>query len=141
MKTTKTKRVYEKLKKDFASRYTPKVVKPYEFWGKVVKVIDGDTLDIEIELGFEIKAKHRFRLIGVDAPEIRGVKKDSREYKEGKKALEYLEQIIPPGTWVEVRTYAKRREIYGRWLCEIFINGLNLNEDVIKKGYAEVYKA
>ena len=139
MPTTASDQIMGSIKTQYSNTHETKAVNPYQYWGKVVRVVDGDTVDIEVELGFEVKFFGRFRLIGVDTPEIFGVKKSSEEYKQGKKAAEYVESVIPPGTWVEIRTYAGPREKYGRWLCEIFVDGSNLNQDLIDKGYAQKY--
>ena len=140
MATTKSKRIYEKLKSDHKPTYKTKNIEPYQYWGKVVRVVDGDTIDFSIALGFDIEILRRVRLIGVNTPEIHGVKKTSKEYAEGKKAAEYVESVLPPGTWVELKTYSTGpREKYGRWLCEIFIDGRDFNRELIEKGYVAKY--
>jgi len=138
-RTTKSNQIYNKLKSDYKPIYKTKNIEPYQYWGEVVKVVDGDTVDFNIALGFDIETFKRVRLFGVDAPEIHGVKKTSKEYTEGKKAAEYVESVLPPGKWVELRTFAGPREKYGRWLCEIFVDGRNFNRELINKGYALEY--
>ena len=139
MSTITADSILNERRAQYSNTYEAKSVNPYQYWGRVARVVDGDTVDIDVELGIEVKLFARFRLIGVDTPEIFGVKKTSEEYKQGIKAAEYVESVIPPGTWVEIRTYSGPREKYGRWLCEIFVNGLNLNQDLIDKGYAQEY--
>lgn len=136
MATTKTKRVYNKLKRDCSAKHKTDFIKPYQYWGKVVKVVDGDTVDFEIAVGFNILISARVRLIGVDTPEIHKVKRTSKEYAKGRKAAKYVERILPPGKWVELRIFTGAREKYGRWLGEVFVDGSNLNEKLIKRGYA-----
>lgn len=115
----------------------PTVVQPYQYWARVERVIDGDTLDLTVELGFETSVKARARLAGVDAPEVYGVRHDSAEYAAGVKAKEFLDQLIPPQSWVEVRTYKSRnREKYGRWICDVFLRGTNVAEELIGRGLA-----
>jgi len=141
MPTTKLKLVYKRVKAEYKPTYETKSTKPYQYWGKVVRVIDGDTIDFVIALGFDIETLKRVRLIGVDTPEIHGVKKTSKEYAEGKKAMEYVESVLTPGRWVELKTYGGPREKYGRWLAEVFVDGKDFNRELIKKGYALEYKS
>ena len=55
----------------------------YRYRAELDRVVDGDTLDVVIDLGFYIKIKERIRLEGIDAPEIYGVPQDSEEYPQG----------------------------------------------------------
>ena len=55
----------------------------YRYLSELDRVVDGDTLDVVIDLGFYIKIKERIRLEGVDTPEIYGVPQDSEEYRRG----------------------------------------------------------
>lgn len=135
MSTTKSIEAYNKLKLSYANKYERKIIRTYEYWGKITKIIDADTFDMEVDIGFDTKAFRRFRLIGVDAPEIFGVKKTSDEYKNGIKAKKYVESRLLVNNWYEVIVYAGRRERFGRWLCEIFIDGVNFNRELIELGY------
>ncbi len=62
----------------------------YEYKAKLIKVVDGDTLDVQIDLGFNIFQNIRVRLLGVNTPETYGVKKESIEYKKGMKAKQFV---------------------------------------------------
>ena len=53
----------------------------YEYKAKIIKVVDGDTVDVEIRLGFKISLQERLRLFGIDTPEIRT--RDKEEKKMG----------------------------------------------------------
>lgn len=92
----------------------------WSYWATVVKVIDGDTYELDVDVGFSITVRERFRLKGVDTPEVFGVKKTSAEYATGMAASNYVKSILPAGTKIEVRTY-KDREKYGRWLCDVYL--------------------
>lgn len=70
----------------------------FEYVGKVVKIVDGDTIDVNVDLGFSIKTKQRFRLFGIDAWEIRG-----KERKLGLKAKEWVKEILPIGKDIVVK--------------------------------------
>jgi micrococcal nuclease len=112
---------------DLDATYTPSAIDPYQYWAQVLKVVDGDTLDLEVDLGFELKARHRFRLIGIDAPETHGVAFNTAEHQAGVQTMQRLAELAPPGSWIEVRTYLDKREKYGRYLCEVFVEGRNVN--------------
>lgn len=126
----------ERAREGVKPTFEPLKVKPYQYWGKITKVVDGDTVDAEVVLGFNVTVAERFRLLGVAAPEISGPSAEAA----GKKALTFLRNLIPEGTWVEMRTYFGRREKYRRWLCEIFVNGVSVNERLLRGGYAKPYK-
>lgn len=141
MPTTKSKRTFNQLKRDLSPSHPPKVVQPYQYWAQVTRIVDGDTIEMNVAVGFKVAIHERFRLIGVDTPEVYSVKRTSEEYKRGKAASDYVKKRIPPGSWVEIKVYAEQREKYGRWLCEVFVDGKSLNEDLIAKGHAHEYPA
>lgn len=108
----------------------------YTYDAVVNRVVDGDTLDLTIDLGFSVFIKQRVRLLRVNTPEIYGVKKDSEEYKRGKEASQItLDWVANNG--YKIRVYTKKTEKYGRYLAEIYsIDSVtNLNEHLISNGY------
>lgn len=119
----------------------------YEYKVKqVVKVVDGDTLDLQIALGFHITFEDRFRLAGINTPEVN--KADSRA--AGLRAAAYLrtrlEKHVLTGRPILVQT--EKGDKYGRWLATILLDEdtgspalTNLNHELIEKGYAERYMA
>ena len=140
MPTTKSKKKYKELQNKLCSKYQTKTVEPYQFWAQVIHIVDGDTLDLEVALGFELKVKNRFRLLGVDAPEMHGVKHNSSEYKQGVASKKALSTFTPRGAWVEVKTFAHKREKYGRWLCILYKDGKDINRALIDQGYAQSFE-
>lgn len=121
--------------------YATKSINPYQYWAKVIKVIDGDTIDCEVEIGFELTFKARIRLYGIAAPEIYGVKKNSLEYKNGVNSKKYLESLIPKNKWVEITVHqSAKREKYGRWLAVVYDGKVNINNEMVDKKHAEVYE-
>jgi len=92
--------------------------------------VDGDTVDLVVDLGFRLSFEDRFRLIGVDTPE-----RGQPGYKE---AITFVNKMAPAGTVVEADTY-KAREKYGRWLCDIYVLGTLLNAELIDEGLAKPY--
>ena len=130
----------------------------YERKAWLLRVVDGDTVDIQVDLGFQQYHTVRCRLYGVDTPEVYGVKKGSEEYLAGKEAsaftLEWLrenaEHVQYPtspedmGTYweVTVRSYdgAPKFGYYNRWLVEIFPadgEGVSLNQALLEAGQAD----
>ncbi len=106
----------------------------YVYKAHVERVIDGDTADVTISLGFDMYLKERLRFYGIDCPETRT--KDKVEKKRGLEAKQYVKKLIEgkDGT-LETKKVGK----FGRPLCIIFIDGLNLNEHLVKTGRAKPY--
>lgn len=107
----------------------------HTYMAKVVRVVDGDTIDVDIDLGFSIVSRQRLRLARIDAPEVRGESK-----ARGTKATEYVEDKLHgfPGVIV---TTTKGKEKYGRYIAEVVIHtGENLSDLLLSEGLAEEYK-
>ncbi len=120
--------------------YEASSINPYQYWAQVTRIVDGDTMDFEVSLGFGITISKRARLLGVDTPEVWGVKKSSDEYQRGQEASNFVKEIMPEGKWVELIVHkGKVREKYGRFLCEVFVDGLSLNEALVNKGWGATY--
>lgn len=116
------------------------------FWygAKPLKVIDGDTIDLMIDLGFNIHHKIRVRLYGVNTPESRT--KDAAEKELGLKAKSFTTDWLDGHPWVYVNTIPDKNDKYGRILARIFssdqVNDPKtacLNTDIIQAGYAREY--
>ena len=103
---------------------------------KVTKVVDGDTIDVVIDLGFDIMYKSRVRLFGIDTPESRT--RDKVEKKYGLLAKQFLKDHLKGK--IVIKTH-KDNETgkFGRILGEIFVDGININELMCKKGHAVEY--
>lgn len=100
----------------------------YEYKAVVLKIVDGDTVDVEIDLGLDVKIKTRLRLYGINAPE--------RFTEEGKKVIERLESLIPAGTEIFVKTIKDKKEKYGRYLGIIYAGDLCINDLLVNEGLA-----
>tara|TARA_R110000824_G_scaffold395500_1_gene596173 strand:+ start:545 stop:880 length:336 start_codon:yes stop_codon:yes gene_type:complete len=93
----------------------------YEYYARVTRVVDGDTVDFEVDLGLKVKVNIRGRFMGVDTPE-RGhedwASASSRCYRLLKSvALSNKASESDNETWVKIRTHKTGK--YGRWLVEI----------------------
>lgn len=98
----------------------------------VEKVVDGDTVDLTVDLGFRVTRKDRYRLYGLNAPESKT--------PEGPLATEFLRSILPVGKKVVIRSHrptsVPRADQYGRFIVEIMDGAININDLVVEKGFA-----
>jgi micrococcal nuclease len=107
---------------------------------KVTNVVDGDTIDVEIDLGFDISFSSRVRLAGIDTPESRT--KDKAEKALGLEAKEYVKSKIKDAKDIVIKTEKMdSSEKYGRILGWLFLDGskVSVNEQMIADGYAWGY--
>jgi micrococcal nuclease len=113
----------------------------YEYFVREVKnVVDGDTIDVIIDLGFDILFSSRVRLAGIDTPESRTT--DKAEKALGIEAKEYLKKQLKDAKSVVIRTEKMNSsEKYGRILGWIYVNGESesINNKMINNGYAWGY--
>ena len=92
---------------------------PYSYRATVLNVVDGDSVDLMIDLGFDMRLRERVRLAGVDAPEIRT--KDLREKHHGLRAKARLEAMLDIDQEVMIRTEYERGGKYGRTIAHIYL--------------------
>ena len=107
---------------------------------KVENIVDGDTIDVLIDLGFDILFASRVRLAGIDTPESRT--KDLKEKALGLESKEYLKKALKDAKSVVIKTEKMdSSEKYGRILGWIYINEdtVSLNDMMINDGYAWGY--
>jgi len=113
----------------------------YEYYvRKVENIVDGDTIDVLIDLGFDILFQSRVRLAGIDTPESRT--KDLKEKALGLESKEYLKKALKDAKSVVIKTEKMdSSEKYGRILGWVYINGdtVSLNDMMINDGYAWGY--
>jgi micrococcal nuclease len=107
---------------------------------KVTNVVDGDTIDVEIDLGFDVSFSSRVRLAGIDTPESRTT--DKAEKALGLEAKEYLKSKIKDAKLVVIKTEKPdSSEKYGRILGWLYVDGntISINDQMIEDGYAWGY--
>lgn len=110
----------------------------YTYKAFVRSIYDGDTIRVDIDLGFGvILADQSLRLLGIDAPEIRG-----EERPQGLLSKNFVSERIPVGSYITITTVKDRKEKFGRYLATIFYgqDNTNLNEELINFGYAKIYE-
>lgn len=98
----------------------PKLNVDYTYKGKISYVVDGDTYDVIIDLGFLIAHQIRIRLLDLDTPEIYG----PNACPEGQTVSDYVKTILPEGKEVLLKTYKTGK--YGRWLADITVDDEDL---------------
>lgn len=106
----------------------------YYYKVEILRVVDGDTTDVRIDLGFNVWHKCRVRLVGINAPESRT--RDKEEKKRGLAAKQWLIDRLEDQD-VEMKSYGSGK--YGRILGELFIDDVNINQEMIEKGHAVKY--
>jgi len=95
----------------------------------VEKVVDGDTLDLQVDLGFGVLTRQRVRLLGINAPE--------HNTPEGKKAVAFVQKWVKEhGPTFAVRTMKDKKEKYGRYLATILSDTEELGQALVDAGLA-----
>ena len=110
----------------------------YEYAVKeITKVVDGDTVDVIIDLGFDLSKKERVRLAGIDTPESRT--RDAEEKVFGLEAKVYLTERLEGAESLVVKTEKDGK--YGRMLGWFYTHNSeeSINNEMIEKGYAWEY--
>lgn len=113
----------------------------YQYKAKILKVVDGDTVEIDLDLGFNIVlANQKVRLVGVDTPESRTT--NAEEKPRGLLSKKKLAEKLPVGSWVTIETQRSDNndDKFGR-ILGIFIldDGTRVNQWLIDNNYAVGY--
>ena len=109
----------------------------YIYAADLVRVVDGDTvvLDIDLGCGMWLRGEH-CRLHGIDAPEKRG-----EEKLQGLRSLSHLLHILDDVDQLSIRTHMDKKGKFGRWLVELWTDkGIDINQKMITDGYAVRYE-
>ena len=115
----------------------------YEYKCKVLRVVDGDTVDVDIDLGFGVwMKKERVRMMGIDTPESRT--RDKVEKKFGLASKKYVKDVMPVGSSQILKTEIDRsgedkKGKFGRILGDFIIDGKKLTKQMITDGYGVAY--
>jgi micrococcal nuclease len=114
----------------------------YEYRCKVVKIIDGDTVDVDIDLGFGVwLKKERIRMFGIDTPESRT--RDLEEKKYGNAAKEFITGMLNDEGGIVLKTRKDKEGKYGRILGELWrttdFADKSINDYMIEKHHAVAY--
>jgi micrococcal nuclease len=99
---------------------------------KVIKIIDGDTIDVDIDVGYHLTIRQRLRFARINAPEL--------STAEGQAAKAYVISQLDMVPNIIIQTHKNPADKYGRWLAEIWLDtGQNLNDLMLSTGHAVVY--
>jgi micrococcal nuclease len=104
----------------------------YEYEARVERIVDGDTIEFSVDVGFHLYFREQMRLAHYAAPEIRG-----KERPLGLLAKQKLEELLPVGTVVTIKSH--KTEKFGRWLAEVAWKEGSLSEFLIQQGYGLPY--
>lgn len=102
----------------------------YEYRATLIRVVDADTLWLDVDLGFDVRRKDSFRLYGINAPEM--------STPEGVAARDYLQGVLRDRP-ILLHTIKDKREKYGRYLAIIHVGTDNVNEMLVQAGHAVEY--
>ena len=109
----------------------------HEYKIELIKVVDGDTVDVDIDLGFGVwMRKQRIRLYGIDTPESRT--SDAEEKVYGLAAKEFLIRWTNSGE-LTMKTHKDAKGKFGRILGELWYNDHNINTKMIENHHAVAY--
>jgi len=110
----------------------------HEYKAKIVKIVDGDTIDVDIDLGFDIiLSKQRIRLYGIDTPESRTRDKEEKFY--GKLSTKFLKDQCKNSSNIFIKTHLDKKGKFGRILGEIIVDGVNVNKVMVENYMAVEY--
>jgi micrococcal nuclease len=117
------------------------VASDYVYDAVVLNVVDGDTIDVDVDLGFHVHQNMRLRLSGIDTPELNSP--DPEKRAAALKAKEYLTTLVA-GKKVVIETFRDKTEKFGRFLAKVTVftsqgSALNVNDHMIQVGYAKPY--
>lgn len=106
---------------------------PYVYKADIVSVFDGDTCTAIVDLGMRVSVEITIRLAKINAPEVRGANR-----LKGIEARDFLRSKVLMKS-VLIKTYKDKTEKFGRWLADIWLDGVNINQLMIQEGHAVVY--
>jgi len=108
----------------------------YEYRVEVLRVVDGDTVDVDVDLGFSTWLREqRIRLAGIDAPESRT--KDDMEKLYGQLSKKFLSEILQDAT-VVLQSHGRGK--FGRILGTLFVDGKDVNKEMVAAHHAVLYE-
>lgn len=103
----------------------------YEYSATLIRVVDGDTIWVDLDLGLDIHHSIDLRLAGINAPEMKTY--------EGKAARGALIELLNRAGPMVVRTQKDKQEKYGRYLAVVIMGEVNVNDAMVAGGHAVAY--
>ncbi|MCD6435235.1 MAG: thermonuclease family protein [Clostridiales bacterium] len=105
---------------------------------EIIKIYDGDTITVKLSLGFNVTKIEVLRLAYIDTPELR-----NEEYEAGIISRDWLRERLNTamkGTGIRVKTLKDHKGKYGRYIATIYVDGVNINKQMLAEGLATVYE-
>ena len=112
--------------------------KLYHYSAEVTRVVDGDTVDAFVDLGFDMHSKQRVRLFGINTPECRTRNKEEKKAGLAAKAR-LVEMLRENKNKCVIKTRLDKKGKFGRVLGVLYVNDCDLNTQLVIEGYAEKY--
>lgn len=109
----------------------------YNYRAVVNRVIDGDTVEVTVDLGFRASLRQTVRLYGINAPELHGP-----TFAAGRAARDFLSGLLPVGTRILITSFKSDGAVdkYGRWLGRLsFEDGQSINDEMVRQWHAVRY--
>ena len=107
----------------------------YTYSAVCTRVVDGDTIDVDVDLGFVVFTRARLRFARINAPETRT--RDLAEKERGYMAKDLIKSAIE-GNDNKVRVTTTEKGKYGRWIAEIYVGETNLSDLLLENGLAKL---
>lgn len=103
----------------------------YVYHAHIINVVDGDTIDANVDLGFNVFFKVRLRLNGIDTPELRDSNPELKAlgFKAKQRVIELIKDRM-------VVIESRKVDKYGRYLADVYLNSININQQLISEGLA-----
>lgn len=109
----------------------------YAYKAKLERWVDGDTLILEIDLGFYVKRTERIRLARIDTPEMNS--EVCFQIRKAKHARMVGRKFCPEGSTVEIQTFKIKKDRYARYIAEVHFEGKNLSDYLLEQNVAEKF--
>lgn len=112
----------------------------YQYVSKLNRVVDGDTVDLDVDLGFMVSILVRFRLEGINAPEMTGDQRDA-----GKLSKQHLIDLLTDADQGIIRVDSQGKDKYGRWVARLSCvsaktgNIVDISKQMVDDGFAKIY--
>ena len=108
----------------------------YEYNATLVRVVDGDTIDVMVDLGFDIHHKARLRLARINAPELNTSEGQVSRFGLLTLLGEAPGRATPPFYIKTKKVPEKSKDKYGRFIAEVYVQSVNISDRMINQGFA-----
>ena len=103
----------------------------YTYKATVVRWVDGDTVVLDLDLGFYITRQERIRLARINAPELNS--KIPFQVRKAKHVRAVVKKFCPPGSTISVTTSKNKKDMYARYIAELAFNNINISDYLLEQ--------